>query len=142
MRGRRPELKIVRDGDTPPSAARRAPTPKPPAHLSAAAQEEWRRCARDLAEADLLTPRDRPAFAMLCESYARWCAAEAQLATLGALTVVNARGGESVHPLVRVSRGALADYVRMSEHFGLTPLSRGRVKGTQKRKSANPYLDP
>src|SRR6056297_3348266 len=46
--------------------------PRCPEHLDPVARKEWRRLARPLFEAGILTVADRAAFAAYCQAWSRW----------------------------------------------------------------------
>ena len=66
------------------ATARPAPPPVPrlptcPSHLNPAAAAEWRRIAKALQQAGVLTTFDRAALAAYCQAYGRWVEAEERL---------------------------------------------------------------
>ena len=100
--------------------------PTPPRELPERARKEWRRLAKTLHAAGLITELDRLAFAALVQSYTRWIEAQEGLAKTGML-IRGKDGIPHLNPLLRVSRDAQAEYTRMLTEFGLTPSSRSRM---------------
>ncbi len=73
----------MRRGPKPrPTAApglRAGGLPRCPDHLDPVARREWRRLARPLFDAGILTVADRAALAAYCQAYALWAEAVAKL---------------------------------------------------------------
>ena len=92
------------------AAARNAPAAspgslgEPPADLSAEAQACWRLLAPQVEAAGLATSLDRLAFAMLCTEFGEW----------------------KRHPGYRHA----SNFLRLARDFGLTPLSRSKLRAT------------
>lgn len=134
MRGRKPRpthLKLVTGNAGRRPLNRREPRavpalPEPPAHLSTAALEEWKRLAPELARLGVLTSLDRAALAGYCQAYADWIEAEAKLRQHGKL-MRGHRGRLVKSPYVRLRDSALVLMLKFSAEFGLTPSSRSRV---------------
>ena len=95
--------------------------PKPPDFLSAAAKAEWDRLAPELHRLGLLTVLDHGPFAALCQATAMWS------------EVLEAEAIEADPATKAVLAGLAADWsrsmLRLSKAFGLSPLSRTRVRG-------------
>lgn len=95
--------------------------PIPPDFLSAGAKAEWARLAPELHRLGLLTVLDTATFAAYCEAQAMWAMA------------VAAESAESDPEAKAVLAGLAADWsrsmLRLSKAFGLSPLSRTRVRG-------------
>jgi P27 family predicted phage terminase small subunit len=105
--------------------------PEAPAFLLPAAKAEWERIAVELYRLKLLTTLDVNVLAAYCQSYARWRAAEEELAKMvdtptGGLLIRSA-DGPRVNPLVRIARDAGAAMVAYASQFGLGPAARARV---------------
>jgi P27 family predicted phage terminase small subunit len=96
--------------------------PNPPDFLSAAAKSEWTRLAPELHRLGLLTVLDLGPLAALCEVHGNWA------------TAVAAEAIETDPDVKAVLQSLAADYsrtmLRLSKAFGLTPLSRTRLRGT------------
>jgi P27 family predicted phage terminase small subunit len=109
--------------------------PDPPAHLSAAALEEWQRVAPMLNTLGVLTLADRGVLATYCQSWGRLCQAESALAKLaradpnGHGLIVKTKNGNAVqNPLVGIANKAANDMARFAAELGMTPSARSRVK--------------
>jgi P27 family predicted phage terminase small subunit len=99
--------------------------PNPPAALSVEARREWRRLAKPLHAAGILTEWDRGIFAAYCTARANFNVAARQLAQEG-LTFRDARGVIRPHPCIRILRDA-SDTIRLNgERLSLDPFSRSR----------------
>lgn len=135
MRGRKPkplELRVIH-GD---AARRRAEEnhpqprrvlPRCPEHLTGEAAKAWKRLARDLYDAGLLTTVDRDALATYCIVYARWVDAEAKVSAVG--PVIKTEAGNLIqNPYLSVANRALEQMGKLEAEFGMTPSSRSRVK--------------
>ena len=100
--------------------------PEPPEHLSDRAAAEWRRLARELAEAGSLTGADLRALELLAETLALESEMRALISAEGA-TIPAGEGGKKGHPALKIATDARAQAIRLLESFGLTPSSRHRV---------------
>jgi len=110
--------------DEPQFVAR---VPACPRWLTGGAREEWRRVARTLADAGVLTEVDRAALLAYCVSYQRWVDAERQVAEKGVvLKTVN--GNIIENPYLSVAKRAMRDMLAAMQQFGMTPASRSRVQ--------------
>ena len=109
-----------------------ANVPAAPRHLSKDAATEWRCVCRELVALGILTNLDRAALAAYCQSYGRWVQAERALAKMESeadgLTVETQSGNTIQNPLVGIANKAMADMVRYSAEFGMTPSARTRVR--------------
>ena len=107
----------------------------PPDVLNAEAKEEWRRVTPLLLKAGVLTTIDRSALAAYCASFARWQAAERQLASSD-LVIRTARGGHVANPLLRIAAKAQSGTVKFATEFGMSPASRTRVRVNNDKKAS------
>ena len=98
----------------------------PPNWLSQAAKTEWRRVAKRLAEAGLLTWGDRALLAAYCQAYARWKQAEQELEGKP-LTFETDKGYVGKNPLLTVANEARDAMIRAAKEFGMTPVARSRL---------------
>lgn len=145
MRGRKPKpthLKLVTGNPGRRPINRREPRPAAglptaPAELAADAKTEWRRVARALHRAGLLTAIDRAALAAYCQTYARWRQAERALGEMAArdpltagLLIKTQNGNAIQNPLVGVANKAAAAMVRYAAEFGMTPSARSRIEAS------------
>ena len=139
MRGRKPvptHLKLILGNPSKRALGcelqpeRLQEVPEPPAFLLPEAKAEWKRLAPELVELGLLTAFDLQPFALYCQAVGRAEMAERIFAeTGGALTIRGARGGEIINPLLRIARDAANEAMRLGAEFGLTPISRTRLRG-------------
>lgn len=101
--------------------------PSAPRHLNAVAQREWRRVARGLADAGVLTKMDRATLAAYCANYARWAEAENKLRTDG--MVDKTPNGMAVQGVwLQISNKAQVLMLKFAQELGLTPAARTRVR--------------
>ena len=132
------KLKLVRGNpgkrplnEAEPKPEPNANVPAAPRHLSKDALKEWQRVCSDLVALGILTNLDRAALAAYCQSYGRWVQAERALAKIegkaDSLTVETQSGNTIQSPLVGIANKAMADMVRYSAEFGMTPSARTRV---------------
>lgn len=110
-----------------------------PAHLSPAAQKEWKTIVPALARLGILAQVDAEALAAFCMTYARWIDAEAEIARTGILViepvVVDGQQiGERYkkNPAVTVSHDCLRLMKSFLVEYGMTPASRTRIRMEQK----------
>jgi P27 family predicted phage terminase small subunit len=134
-----------------PAKEIRAPIedPTPPMHLHGAGLEEWHRIVGTLVTLHIMTRLDRGALASYCQAYGRWVDAETALAKMAAddpqtrgLVVMTTHGNKIQNPLVGAANKAMADVVRYSAEFGMTPSSRTRLQDpTASGDNGNPFED-
>lgn len=145
MRGRKPkpiELRVLHGSAAETARAAhpqpRRVLPRCPDFLTGEAEKCWKRLARELYDAGLLTTVDRDALAAYCVAFARWRDAEAQVAKKGPVVVTNKQldadgtqigGGNPIqNPYLAVANKALEQMSKLMAEFGMTPSSRSRVK--------------
>jgi P27 family predicted phage terminase small subunit len=124
-----PELKMVQ-GNPGKRPIKKSVTPEAgkveiPDWLNEDARAEWKRLAPEMERLKLLTPLDAHAFAMYCDSYARWASCEKFLNENG-LFYVSAAGKLLERPQVRIAQGYGQAARAFGSEFGLTPNSRAR----------------
>lgn len=145
MRGRKPKptaLKLVggNAGKRPIAAAEPiAPIAIPtcPPHLQGEAKAEWRRITRELESMRVLSRVDRASLAAYCQAWARWVEAEQMVVQKG--TVVKSPSGYPIqNPYLAVANKALEQVIKIAAEFGLTPVSRARVKVEATPKPQDP----
>ena len=103
--------------------------PRCPGHLGAEAKREWRRVAKKLHNAGILSNVDRAVLAAYCQVYGRWVQAEIDLREKG-VVVLTTNGNPIKNPQLNVADKALDQILKFSREFGLTPSSRaGLVVG-------------
>lgn len=101
--------------------------PPCPRWLSARARAEWRRLARELYDAGVLTTVDRAALAGYCVAFARWQEAEEVVSAKG-MVVKTTNGNLIQNPYLTIANRAMDDMRRFAVEFGMTPASRTRVQ--------------
>jgi P27 family predicted phage terminase small subunit len=110
----------------PPLRSERLPSCPP--HLSLVAATEWRRLAKALQRAGVLTGFDRAALAAYCQAYGRWVDAEEHLRDTPALYKTPS-GYIQQSPWLAISNKQLELMGRYMVELGLTPAARSRVMG-------------
>jgi|AACY02.3.fsa_nt_gi phage terminase, small subunit, putative, P27 family len=103
--------------------------PRCPEHLDPVARKEWRRLARPLFEAGILTIADRAALAAYCQAYSRWAEAEAKLQQTPKL-IKTPSGYVQQSPWVSIANKQLELMGRYMAELGITPTSRARLPET------------
>jgi P27 family predicted phage terminase small subunit len=98
----------------------------PPDHLPAEAKAFWRVSVARLIDVGIVDRVDGPLLEMLATTYARWRQASRVLAVDGHF--VHGIGGSlRAHPAIKIERDANAAFLRMAEHFALSPVARTRL---------------
>jgi P27 family predicted phage terminase small subunit len=126
-------IRIVHEGgsdgraNATPAAQRRGDrVPGCPAHLNAAATAEWRRIAKALQQAGVLTGFDRAALAAYCQAWGRWVEAEERLRETPHL-IKTPSGYVQQSPWLTIANKQLELMGRYMVELGLTPAARSRV---------------
>jgi P27 family predicted phage terminase small subunit len=101
--------------------------PRCPAHLGKEARAEWRRVARGLHEAGLLTQIDRAALAVYCQAWERWVRAEAQVARHGEV-VKTIAGNVMQNPYLSIANRSMKQMRDMARELGMTPSARSQIR--------------
>ncbi len=135
MTGRRPLPTAVKQmrgnpGKRPLNAAEPKPDatmPHAPAHLTREARAEWRRVAKRLHNAGVLTYIDRGVLAVYCQAYGRWVEAEGEIDKRGSL-METPSGYMQQSPWVGIANKAMEQMLRAGRELGLTPASRSSIK--------------
>jgi P27 family predicted phage terminase small subunit len=154
MKGRKPKpthLKLVTGNAGKRALNKAEPTPprqrpSAPAHMSDRARETWGYVSALLDRMGVLTEADAIGLEMLCEAYADYLEARAELKTLGSnyYETVNQTGGvmHRAHPAVAVMQDADRRIKAWLAEFGATPSARSRVKtdGEQEADPAAAYF--
>lgn len=105
--------------------------PDPPDYLDDVAQAEWRRIAPELHKAGILSKLDIVVLEMYCSIYSRWRYAEKKIHTrkTHAKAVTTAENGYMMQSTwLTVSSRCVKQLKDLSTEFGLTPVSRARMK--------------
>jgi P27 family predicted phage terminase small subunit len=100
--------------------------PKPPAHLSPVAKQEWRRAGKLLRDMGLISDLDLAAFALYCTAWARWIEAEQALSTYG-LMLKSPNNFPVQSPYLAVANRAMDQIRSLMSEFGMSPATRTRV---------------
>ena len=100
--------------------------PRCPAHLNAPAATEWRRIAKALQMAGVLTTFDRAALAAYCQAWGRWVEAEERLRETPAL-IKTPSGHVQQSPWLVIANKQLELMGRYMVELGMTPAARSRV---------------
>ena len=119
--------------------------PKPPAHMTPDAVEEWSRVATELFNLGILSEIDRAALAAYAMAYGRWVQAERAIAKMaekdqltGGLMIKTSNGNAIQNPLVGTANKAAADMMRYAAEFGMTPSARSRISAEPPQESGDP----
>lgn len=140
MKGRRPtptHLKLVKGNPGRRPVNKREPKaprsrPSAPVHMSDRARETWGYVTGLLDRMGVLTEVDGVALEMLCEAYADYLAARAELKAFGSeyYATSTAAGDQMhrVHPAVAQRNDADRRIRAWLAEFGMTPSARARVK--------------
>lgn len=122
MRGN-PGKRPLNDREPKPDAT----MPHAPGHLTKAARDEWRRVARRLHNAGVLTYVDRGILAAYCQAYGRWVEAEVEIERRGAV-METPSGYMQQSPWVSMANKSMEQMIRAARELGLTPASRSAIK--------------
>lgn len=109
---------------TPPIAV-----PDCPEHLNALAKTEWARITKELKALGIISRLDRAALAAYCQNYARIIEAELKIASMG--MVIKTPFGPARNPYLGIAERAYKLMKDFLTEFGLTPVSRSRIKGAE-----------
>jgi len=107
--------------------ARPETAPACPSWLQNKAKTMYKRLAKILVELDLFTLADVEMLAGYCQSYTRYREAEQAIEDHGLLITETSAAGCTrlvANPAVRISRGCLADAIRIAASFGFSPSDR------------------
>ena len=113
----------------PPGKQSLKQLPRCPPHLNPAASAEWRRVAKALQQAGVLTTFDRAALAAYCQAWGRWVEAEERLRETPPL-VKTPSGYVQQSPWLLIANKQLELMGRYMVELGLTPAARSRVLGS------------
>lgn len=110
----------------------REPTPPPalprcPMWLGKVAKREWRRLARDLHRAGILTLIDRDILAMFVDELAAWLEAAEQLEATGGKVLETPGGRRYLNPWQGIRERAKKAALSYGREIGLTPSSRSQL---------------
>jgi P27 family predicted phage terminase small subunit len=100
--------------------------PRCPPHLDKVARKEWRRLAKPMHDAGVLTIADRAALAAYCQAYSRWVEAEEKLKETPML-LKTPSGYVQQSPWLSIANKQLELMNRYMSDLGLTPVARTRL---------------
>ena len=108
----------------------------PPKDLGDFGQKEWDRLFTQLTAMKLLDSASYSTFVALCRSWDLYNLANLEVQASGLIIVVETKFGENrqANPAIKIAKDALADYHRLSKHFGLTPSSRSTLEIPQQKE--------
>lgn len=116
-----------------------AEIPDCPAHLDAAARNEWDRITVELGKTGLITRLDMAALAAYCQTYSIWVDAETKLKRTGKGRVILAPSGYPVlNPWHTIATQAAKDLKAFAAEFGFTPSARARINLDPGEKEVDP----
>jgi P27 family predicted phage terminase small subunit len=99
---------------------------EPPAHLPIEAKEFWRESVVHLIRVGIIDRVDVPVLEQLATQYARIRQSQRVLAEDGHF-VRGSVGQLREHPALKIEREATSLFLRMAEHYALTPIARTRL---------------
>jgi len=108
--------------------------PSPPGDLNDYGLAEWNRVCSIYVETNTLTEIDQSMLYAYCNEWGKYLYFEKELKEAGRIAKAPS-GYLIVHPYESMSKKALMAAVEIGKHFGMTPLSRGKLK-TGGRKGA------
>jgi P27 family predicted phage terminase small subunit len=98
----------------------------PPDYLPLDAQEFWRDSVVRLVDVGIIDRVDYPALEQLAVQYARIRQAQRVIREEGLFTLGSV-GQIREHPALKIEREATTLFMKMAEHFALTPIARTRL---------------
>jgi P27 family predicted phage terminase small subunit len=99
---------------------------RPPSFLSDVAKKEFRRLAKPLLEAKLITNMDINALAMYAQAFSHWKEAEEKLARHGTL-IKSKSWAPIINPYVYIMEKSFAQMKAMAMEFGFSPGARAKI---------------
>ena len=134
-------LKIIRGNPGKRSLPKNEPKPQAvcpnaPRTLCKAGKAHWRKTAKALYNAKVMTTLDVDALNIYCQAYVRWVEASEQVAKHGA--IIKAPSGYPVQsPYLSVANKAIEQMKAFLVEFGMTPASRVRVRTVDKEDAGD-----
>lgn len=132
MRGRKPKPNAIKKlsgsrwvNDGEPELTAKKPTC--PSWLEPQAKTLWRRLLPGLWQAGLIKYEQAEAFAMLCQSWARYREAEEKVSKSSQILMNKDKGTLYRNPWLDAAQSAKRDALRLMTEFGLTPSSLARI---------------
>ena len=108
--------------------------PPAPTFMDATAKKEWRRIAKVLAAAKVLTEADLTGLQMYCVEYSRWREAVEALNGPEDIIATTPNGHHMPSIYRQIERGAFENLCKIMVQFGLTPAARTRVAAVEAEK--------
>ena len=105
-----------------------------PDWLSADAKEEWNRLAAVMKNMGILSEVDQAAFAVYCQTWARWKEAQEHIDREGS-TFMTDTGQIKKNPWVAIANEWQGKLMSAASEFGLTPSSRTRIVAANDKKA-------
>lgn len=99
---------------------------EPPAHLPDEAKEFWTTSVQRLVEVGIIDRVDAPVLEQLSVQYARIRQAQRVLTQDGHF-VRGSVGQLREHPAIKIEREATGMFLKIAEHYALTPIARTRL---------------
>ncbi len=99
---------------------------EPPSYLDEDAKEFWRLSVVRLVEVGIIDRVDTPVLEQLATQYARIRQAQRVIADVG-LFARGSVGQMREHPAVKIEREATTQFLKLAEHYALTPIARTRL---------------
>ena len=108
---------------------------RPPTFLDDVAKKEFRRLAKELAPAKLVTNVDVNALAAYAQAFSRWKDAEEKLKRHG--TLIKSKNGEpAINPYIYIVDKCFAQMKAMALEFGFSPGARAKIAVPAKKARA------
>ena len=128
MREGNPGRKPINEDEPKPAPLLKIPSP--PSHLTLMAKRHWRDLAPLLIAFGHLTPMEKDAFAVYCQSWDMWRVSSLVLKKEGYLKKQQTKTGPyySIHPILVVRNRAADDMRKAFAEFGFTPADRVNLK--------------
>jgi len=98
-----------------------------PKHLPPEAKKLWKRLLKELETSNYVEHLDYELLEMLCRSYADWREATVRLET-SEKVIVTKTGYSQPSPWLKIKRDAEELFLKLSARFGVSPLSRSKIK--------------
>lgn len=103
--------------------------PEPPERLTEVARLEWRRVAKELHDAGILTSLDLTALEMYCTVFAQWVEAHEEMRKRpGGMVSSTPNGYKQQSAWFQVANVCLKQMQGLLSEFGMTPATRARLK--------------
>lgn len=104
-----------------------------PDWLTDDAKEEWERLASVMNKMGILSEVDQSAFAVYCQTWARWKEAQEHITAEG--STYETEAGVKKNPWVAIANEWQAKLLSVCGEFGLTPSSRSRIVAANSKET-------